>query len=61
MSNSAPATPIIPAQLRSEGGDRQGLICAYLFRPGVAPVSIESATEAEGLLGRIGDGFCGCT
>jgi len=57
VSNSAPATPIVPAQLRSEGGDRQGLICAYLFRPGVAPVSIDSATEAEALLGRIGDGF----
>ena len=57
VSNTAPATPIVPAQLRSEGGDRQGLICAYLFRPGVAPVSIDSATEAEALLGRIGDGF----
>src|SRR5262252_2585124 len=45
VNNRAPATLLAPAQLRSEGGDRQGLICAYLFRPGAAPVSIDSATE----------------
>ncbi|HTT09333.1 MAG TPA: transporter [Burkholderiaceae bacterium] len=57
MSVSTPVIPFAPAQLRSEGGDRQGLIRAYLFRPGAAPVSVDSAAEAEALLGRIGDGF----
>jgi len=57
VNNRAPATLLAPAQLRSEGGDRQGLICAYLFRPGAAPLSIDSAAEAEALIGRIGDGF----
>jgi zinc transporter len=57
LSTSAPVSRLAPAQLRSEGGDRQGLICAYLFRPAAPPVAIDSAAEAETLLGRIGDGF----
>ena len=59
MSSAAPTSSqrLPPIRLKSEGGDRQGLICGYLFRPDAPAVEVDSAEAAESLIADLTDGF----
>ena len=48
---------LVPVSLKPEGGDREGLICGFVFRRDAAAVEIESTQAAEALIGQVADGF----